>query len=166
MASNVFLALGSNLGNKQSNLRKAVNLLNENENCKVVKTSSVYRTSPFGNIKQDEFYNAVVEISTTMEARELFDFTGSIEKILGRKKTERWGPREIDIDILFYNQLIYKSDDLEIPHPGIPFRDFVLVPMREISEGFIHPRLNKRIDQFSLDDIENHILEKLNLPLM
>ena len=166
MASNVFLALGSNKGNKANYLKKAVRLLNENDNCKVVKISSVYLTSPYGSVPQDDFYNCVIEVVTTLSISELISFTKKIEKFLGRKNEERWGPREIDIDILFYNQLIYDSDELKIPHLEIMKRDFVLVPLMEISPGFNHPLLKRNINESDVAGTEKHILQKLNLQLL
>ncbi|TSA29388.1 MAG: 2-amino-4-hydroxy-6-hydroxymethyldihydropteridine diphosphokinase, partial [Ignavibacteriales bacterium] len=108
MGSNVYLGLGSNKGDRFNCLVSAVKLICQDKNCRLTKSSSVYETKPYGNLDQDNFYNAAILISTGYELEALYYFLKEIEKKVGRKESEkRWTPREIDIDILFYNNLIY-----------------------------------------------------------
>lgn len=127
----IYLGLGSNLGNKRKNIKKAIKLLKEKVTVK--KISSFYRTKPVGYLDQPYFINAVIEIQTDFLPYELLKLVKSIEKELGRKKTFRWGPRLIDIDILLYQGKKLKSKILTIPHPHIFQRDFVLKPLKEIA---------------------------------
>lgn len=163
MASNIFLGIGSNKDDKHSYILQTVGLIDKNEKCKVVKCSSIYETTPYGRVVQENFFNAVIQIESSYSAQELFSFVKSVETFIGRKSTERWGPREIDIDILFYNSLIYNSDDLIIPHPEAMKRDFVVVPMTEIAAEFIHPVAKTKMIEFNLSTIESHIVAKTNL---
>lgn len=166
MVSNVFLGLGSNKGDKLKFLKEAVNLIHEDNNCNVLKSSSVYETSPFGVIKQDNFYNAVIEIETSFEIKNLFQLLKKFEKQIGRNSEEiKWGPREIDIDILFYNDLIYNTDELIVPHQEILKRDFVLIPLKEIAPDYEHPVVHKKVIDLDTSVIEKHIIRKINSPL-
>lgn len=162
MASDIFLGIGSNRGEKYNFILRAAGLLGSSVKCGVVKCSSIYETTPYGNVKQENFLNAVIQIETSYTANELFSFVKSIESSIGRKSSERWGPREIDIDILFYNSLIYNSDDLVIPHPEAMKRDFVVVPLTEIAPEFIHPVTKSKIKNFDISTIESHIVAKTN----
>ncbi len=160
MKNTVYIGLGSNKGNKLDFLRKAVEKINNDEKCNVKVSSSLYETKPLGNRKQENYLNAVIKISTEYSIIELFNFLKSIEKGLGRSKTERWGDREIDIDILFYNDLIYSDEIITIPHKGIPNRDFVLVPLCEINSNLIHPELKQKICDINVADSEKCIIRK------
>lgn len=135
----VFIALGSNLGDRAVNCRKAVNLLSSTGEVKVVKESRLYETEPWGVLEQDTFINAVIEVATDLSPRELLGLLKSVELRMGRKETVRWGPRIIDLDILFYGDHIINEAGLKVPHPGVHERAFVLVPLSEIAPGFIHP---------------------------
>jgi 2-amino-4-hydroxy-6-hydroxymethyldihydropteridine diphosphokinase len=166
MADKIFLGLGSNKGDKLYFIKKAVTEL-KLFNVNIVKYSSIYETRPYGNKEQENYFNAVVEVSSALVVDDLFSVVKKLEKDIGRKETkEKWAPREIDIDILFYNQLIYKSNKLNIPHPGILKRDFVLVPLLEIAEDFIHPIEKKQLIQFDVDSLEKHIVRKLKYSLI
>ncbi|MBU1095392.1 MAG: 2-amino-4-hydroxy-6-hydroxymethyldihydropteridine diphosphokinase [Bacteroidetes bacterium] len=166
MLNKIFLGLGSNVGNSLSNIKNAVNYINNDKNCLIVNYSSIYETKPYGNVEQSKFLNCVIEISSLYSAKELLDFIKSLEIKLGRIKREKWGPREIDLDILFYNDHIFESDNLQIPHPELIKRDFVLVPMLEIEPFFEHPISKKLLKEY-LDSIsENHILNKLKIDLL
>lgn len=147
---NVFLCLGSNVGNRASNLHDAIGLLEKNVG-KVAKKSHVYETQPWGEPNQDLFMNQVVMLNTTLEPRELLDKISRIERELGRERKEKWGPRVIDIDILFYGKRVIRDKGLEIPHPELHKRQFVLVPMIEIAPEFVHPVLHK--DMLNLFEI-------------
>jgi 2-amino-4-hydroxy-6-hydroxymethyldihydropteridine diphosphokinase len=155
----VYIALGSNKGNKAEYLRKAVNRISQK--CKVENASSLYETKPLGGTNQENFLNAVIKISTEYSPEELFNFLKSVEKELGRSKTERWGDREIDLDILLYNDIVYSNDTITIPHKEIVNRDFVLVPLCEIDSGLIHPELKQKICDIRVKDSEKCIIRKL-----
>lgn len=161
MVNNVFLGLGSNLGDRKKLLSDAIEKIGD-EHTIVEKISSLYETSPYGNIKQDNFLNIVIRIVTNYSIEKLFERMKIIEKALGRKNTIlKWGPREIDIDILFYNDLIYNSDNVIIPHPEILMRDFVLLPLIEIAPDYIHPVIKKKLDEIDISKIEKHIISKI-----
>ena len=137
----IYLSLGSNIGNRKTKLEKALTELNKN-NIKEIKISSFYETEPIGP-KQRNFYNIAGKFKTNLSPQELLKTVKQIEEKLGRKKTYRWGPRVIDIDILFYGNKIIKTKNLIIPHKEIANRAFVLVPMKEIVPNFIHPIYRK-----------------------
>lgn len=139
----IYLSLGSNIGNRRKNIENALEEL-EKHNIKKIKISSFYETEPVGP-KQRNFYNIAGKFKTAAEPLELLAILKAIEKKLGRKKTFRWGPRIIDIDILFYGKKIIETKFLTIPHKEIPNRAFVLVPMKEIAPNFIHPKIHKKI---------------------
>lgn len=167
MDDKIFLGLGSNVGDRKEYLLKSVEKLNNSKKCKVINSSSVCETSPFGVINQQNFLNAVIEIKCDYSANELFEFVKKIEVELGRTPSlKKWGPREIDIDILFYNQLIYNQDNLIIPHSEILKRDFVLVPLIEIAPTFVHPIYKKRMSEFDVSQIEHHIIDKFDYKLI
>jgi 2-amino-4-hydroxy-6-hydroxymethyldihydropteridine diphosphokinase len=135
----VYLSLGSNLGLRKENIKKAVALLNKNPHFKVERLSSFYETEPVGYKRQPLFINACLKGRTSLSAEALLKFLKEIEKKLGRKKSRRWRPREIDLDILFYGKEKIKRRGLIIPHPRMEKRWFVLKPLAEISPNFRHP---------------------------
>lgn len=139
----VLLSLGSNVGDRKFNLIAASNLIKDilSNN----KISEIYETEPWGKTDQPKFLNLCISGETNLNPRELLKLTKSIEKSIGRKQSEKWGPREIDIDILFYNHDVIDLPELKIPHPEIQNRSFVLVPLSEIAPSFIHPVINKSI---------------------
>lgn len=139
----VYLGVGSNLGNKSSNIKRAIN--NIKKKLKINKISQLYKTEPVGCKNQDWFLNCVVEAETKIKPMALLEFLKSIEKKLKRVKTIRYGPRTIDIDILFYGDEIVKTKKLIVPHPRMHRRLFVLEPFAEINQNFIHPKLKKTI---------------------
>jgi len=151
----VFLGLGSNLGDREKNIQEALRLLGENNLVKGVKTSSLYETEPEGVKEQPLFLNGVLEMETDLSPRALLDTLQAIEKQLGRKKGRKWGPRIIDLDILLYGQLIIKEKNLEIPHPLLTQRSFVLIPLAEIAPSTVHPVLKKTISD--LRDEKKHL---------
>lgn len=134
-----YIGLGSNLGDKVKNIKKAIQQLKSREGVKVLKVSSLYETAPVGYKDQPNFVNAVVEVHTDKQPDELLQITKAIEAALGRKKSFPWGPRLIDLDILLYNNLTYKSEKLSLPHPEVKNRAFVLVPLAEIAGEKVHP---------------------------
>lgn len=161
MENIVYIGLGSNKGDKLGFLRKALEKINDDKKCRVEASSSLYETKPLANRKQENFLNAVIKVSTGYSLPELFGFLKGIEKGIGRSKTERWGDREIDLDILFYNDLMYSDDTITVPHKGIPNRDFVLVPLCEINSSLFHPALKQKICDINISDSEKCIIRKL-----
>jgi 2-amino-4-hydroxy-6-hydroxymethyldihydropteridine diphosphokinase len=144
MKSGIFLLLGSNQGDSRGNLSRAREAL-QTLIGPIVTTSSLYRTAAWGKTNQPDFYNQVIQIDTALEPHTLLDKILNIEQRLGRIRKEKWGPRIIDIDILFYHDKINNTTDLILPHPGIPIRRFTLVPLDEIAPELYHPVLKKQI---------------------
>jgi 2-amino-4-hydroxy-6-hydroxymethyldihydropteridine diphosphokinase len=136
----VFVSLGSNLEDRFRHLQRAVDALRRLPKTTVDTFSSVYETEPVGKKDQGDFLNAVLGMSTELTPRELSMHTKNIEIQEGRTKNERWGPRELDIDILYYDALILNDPVLRIPHPEIDNRRFVLIPLAEIAGDVIDPR--------------------------
>jgi 2-amino-4-hydroxy-6-hydroxymethyldihydropteridine diphosphokinase len=141
MSQDVFIGSGSNLGDRLTALTKAAAELSHD--VRVLKASKVYETPPWGFELQPAFLNQVLQAETDLEPLDLLNYLKGIEEKMGRKATFRYGPRSIDLDILFYDGLIISSEILQIPHPMIAKRAFVLAPMSEIAPDFIHPVLGK-----------------------
>lgn len=135
------MLLGSNLGDRVDNLRSAERLLEESK-IKTLNESSIYETEPWGKHDQCWFLNVVLQVETSVTPKELLDTCLNVEKEMGRKRIEKWGSRLIDIDILYYNEVVLLQDGLTIPHPEIATRKFTLVPMSELAPAFVHPNLN------------------------
>lgn len=127
-----FLGLGSNLGDRLANLERAVRSLDASAAITVVRTSRVYETAPVGP-PQPDYLNAVVEVATTLTARELLERCLAVEAEMGRARRERWGPRVIDVDVLTYDDARIDEPDLVVPHPRMHERAFVLVPLLELA---------------------------------
>jgi 2-amino-4-hydroxy-6-hydroxymethyldihydropteridine diphosphokinase len=147
----VFLGLGSNIGNKEDYISRALTFISELYTVK--KKSHLYLTEPIGSIKQDWFLNCVVEIQTDVDPKKLLSSIKSIERKLGRTKTVKNGPRIIDIDILFYGENVLKTKNLVIPHPSIQDRLFVLQPMMDINPDLIHPVFKRSIHEMYHDHL-------------
>ena len=145
----VFLGLGSNLGDRVETIRKTKEMVSSIPGVSLVSSSSLYETEPVGISDQPMFVNAVLEIEADLSPRELFLKLKDIEAKLGRRKTVRWGPRIIDIDILLFGDRIVEERDLTIPHPEMTKRGFVLVPLCEIAPEIKHPRLKKTIREIA-----------------
>ena len=141
LTSEVFIALGSNIGNRKNYIHNAITLLGNNPEITVVKQSSLIETEPVGPIEQDLFINAVIEISTSLTPQELLATCLAVEEQIGRVRTQRWGPRTIDLDILLFADRIIAGANLKIPHPELSMRAFVLVPLAEIAPKIQHPVL-------------------------
>jgi 2-amino-4-hydroxy-6-hydroxymethyldihydropteridine diphosphokinase len=139
----VYLGLGSNIGDKEGFITQALCLLSEK--CEVKKQSHFYRTEPVGTLQQDWFLNCAIEGETSLDPKDLLTFIQSVEHTLGRVKTEKNGPRIIDIDILLYGNEIVQTKNLIIPHPLLQDRLFVLQPMMDLNPALIHPVLKKSI---------------------
>jgi 2-amino-4-hydroxy-6-hydroxymethyldihydropteridine diphosphokinase len=140
-----FLGLSTNLKNKKANLKIAKKKLHLE--CKILKESSIYETESWGISNQPDYLNQVVKITTELTPQKLLKFILKIELEMGRKRKYKFAPRIIDIDILFYDQKILKTDSLQIPHPYISERNFVLAPLNELNPNFIHPVLKLSINQ-------------------
>lgn len=142
-----YLGLGSNIGDRISYIENALTEISKIPDTKVVKMSSVFETEPWGEIRQDDFLNSVIEIDTKLDAENLLKELKDIEKRLGRNKTAKWSEREIDIDLLFYGNEIIENGVMNVPHLQIENRRFVLLPMAEIAGNFVHPVLKKSISE-------------------
>ncbi len=160
--NNVVLSLGSNVGDRQSNLSAAINRISEIP-AMLLKKSSVYQTAPWGNTDQPDFYNQVLEIETVFEALPLMEKLLSIEESMGRKRNEKWEPRIIDIDILFFNEEILETDKLTIPHKLLHERKFVLEPLHDILPDKNHPVLQRNISSLLSDLTNGGMTEKFKM---
>lgn len=156
-----FLSLGSNLGHRPKNLAQAISFLEE-EGVRVSKASSLYETQPVGLAGQPWFFNQVVEVETGLDPHELLRLAKRIEKKMGRKFLERKGPRIIDIDILLAEQTIIQTDKLIIPHPRMESRNFVLVPLREISPSSRHPIMKATIEDLCRKSKDTAAVRKID----
>ena len=139
----VYLGLGTNLGDRKQNINKAIEAISLKMS--ISKQSSLYETTAWGYTDQPNFLNQVIQVETNLSPLRLLNFLKKTEVELGRVENFRYGPRLIDIDILFYDDLIKTTSRLQIPHPRIPERAFVLVPLNEIAPGYVHPVLKKTI---------------------
>jgi 2-amino-4-hydroxy-6-hydroxymethyldihydropteridine diphosphokinase len=131
------IGLGGNLGDPVKSMRDALDMIGQDRDCRVEAVSSFWRTPPWGKFDQPDFINACARVSTRLEPRGFLDLCLQIEKVLKRVRNERWGPRSIDIDILFFGERVIKQEGLVIPHPRIAERAFVLVPLAEIAPDVV-----------------------------
>ena len=152
----IYIALGTNLGDRLANLRDAINALAPD--VRVLRESTIYETPPWGYTDQPAFLNMVVEAATNLNPRALLNYLKKREDELGRVKNFRYGPRHIDLDILFYDDLVFEDDRLQIPHPRLHERAFVLVPLNDLAPDLVHPVLGKDVKSLlsALDDDEIH----------
>lgn len=138
---NAYLGLGSNLGDRQKYLAQALERLRGIEGIEVKAVSAVYETDPVGDPDQPMYLNAAVRVETALTAKQLLKACLAIEKSMGRVRTERWGSRNIDIDLLVYENSVVSTRDLTIPHPLLHEREFVLRPLADIDPDLVHPVL-------------------------
>ena len=153
----VFLSLGSNFGDRLSYLQQAASMLGSLPGTSIVTSSSFYETEPWCMRTENWFVNAVIQLSTSLSPQEVLEECQKVEQKLGRvrvNKDGKYGDRTIDIDILFYDDQVIGADNLIIPHRLLQRRAFVLVPMLEIAQDFVHPLFNKTISQL-YDELEN-----------
>jgi len=149
----VYIALGSNLGEREKNLRSALRILNDNPRCRIVRESSFIETDPVGYDDQGKFINAVAEMETLCSPDELMELLLETETMLKRERTVRWGPRTIDLDILLYDDLVVPGSFVTIPHPRMTERLFVMEPLCELAPYMIHPIYRK-----TMNDIKGELL--------
>lgn len=140
-----YIAIGSNMGDKEKNLNSAIELINNPDFNRVIKISNFYETKPVGYLEQEEFLNGALEIKTLLSPKRLMRFLLEKEEELKRERIIKWGPRTIDLDILLYDNLITSEEEIIIPHPRMHERLFVLKPLSDIAPYVIHPILNKRV---------------------
>ena len=143
----VYLGLGSNLGQRESNLAGAIHLLGRQ--VRLLRTSSIYETAPWGYTEQPDFLNSVLEVDTSLSPPSLLDLVKAVEEEIGREPTFRYGPRLVDVDILLYGDLVIEEPDLQIPHARMHERAFVLVPLMELASEFVHPTSKLTIAQLT-----------------
>ncbi|MFV1984555.1 MAG: 2-amino-4-hydroxy-6-hydroxymethyldihydropteridine diphosphokinase, partial [Thiohalomonadales bacterium] len=135
----IYIGLGSNLGESRSHIRDAIEEIKSINNCDLIKKSSLYKTPPMGPPDQPDYINAVIKIQSSVRAIELLDELHEIEQIHGRVREVKWGPRSLDLDILIYGSLKFDTYKLKIPHPGLYDRAFVLYPILEIEPELTLP---------------------------
>ena len=156
-----YIGIGSNLGDKLDQCEKAISEILKVDHHKLLAKSSFFKTQPVGYTSQDWFVNGVMKIETDLEPFDLFRMLKAIESRLGRLKTFRWGPRSIDLDILFFDETEIQTEELQIPHPLIHERQFVLIPLAEIDPGLIHPVIRKTVQELLENLKQDQGVEKL-----
>jgi 2-amino-4-hydroxy-6-hydroxymethyldihydropteridine diphosphokinase len=147
--NHIYLSLGTNMGDRSANLQQALQALSRH--ITITAVSKVYETEPWGVTDQPAFLNMCIAGKTALAPYELLDFCKAVEVEVGRQPTYKWGPRVIDIDILFYDDLIIKDDNLSIPHPFIDERTFVLAPLADIAPDYQHPKTHASVAQMLAD---------------
>lgn len=150
-----YVALGSNLGDREAFLKMGIDGVNAHPFCRVEETAPVYTTTPYGGVKQGEFLNTVMKVRTLLEPEPLLDLLQSLEQKAGRERKVHWGPRTLDLDLLFYEDRILTSPRLIVPHPDMENRDFVLKPLCDIAPGLVHP-VSRRTVIALLRDLEKN----------
>jgi len=139
LAERVFIGIGSNLGRKEDNIGRALELLKEDQRIQVAAVAPLYRTDPVGYTQQDWFLNTVAALETELSPQQLLGLLMSFENKMGRERMVRWGPRVIDLDILLYGDLIINTPHLQIPHPRLEERAFVVVPLADLYPDMLLP---------------------------
>ena len=145
----VYIAAGSNLGDKEETLKEAIDKIDKRKDCVVTKVSNFYTTDPVGYEDQDQFVNCVFEINTLQTPSELMDTLLEVEKDFKRERIIRWGPRTLDLDIIFYDDILSYDEHILIPHPRAHERQFVMKPMCDINPYYVHPIYRKRVMDIS-----------------
>ena len=140
-----FIGIGSNRGKRKENCETAVKIISSLKDTEVIKKSSLYETEAWGEEGQNYFINCVAKIKTDKNVFDFFSFLQQTEKGIGKEKESVWGPRKIDIDLLFFGQEIIEQSTLTVPHPFLHLRRFVLEPLAEIAPDFVHPKINQPV---------------------
>lgn len=161
----VFIGIGSNLGDSLELCRRACQLLNGEPELWITARSPFYRTAPYGHTDQPEFLNAVIQARTRLSPRSLLEHLLNIEQRLGRKRREKWGPRTIDLDLLFYGGERIQEEGLEVPHPDLANRAFVLAPLCDLAPNWIHPLTGQTVRELLEALAPLPPMEKLDLKL-
>lgn len=156
MKHTVYLGLGSNVGNRLEYLAAAIRSIPDIALTVVDEVSNVYETEPVGTVQQKEFLNIAVSVRTDLDADQFYEKIKWLERQIGRTESTRWGPREIDIDILLYDAAIISSETLEIPHVELEKRRFVLEPLSEIAPNVMHPTAQKTIEEILRTTNDRH----------
>ncbi|MDD8017144.1 MAG: 2-amino-4-hydroxy-6-hydroxymethyldihydropteridine diphosphokinase [Bacteroidota bacterium] len=156
MKHTVYLGLGSNVGNSVAYLADAIRSIARFEQTSVETVSEVYETEPVGDVAQNDFLNLAMCVHTGIDFQLFHKKIKALEQTIGRKETVRWGPREIDIDLLLFDDLVVDSDTLKIPHREVHQRKFVLQPLSEIAPDVIHPVLKKTITELNNESTDMH----------
>jgi 2-amino-4-hydroxy-6-hydroxymethyldihydropteridine diphosphokinase len=156
-----FLGLGSNLGDRFNNLSEAIRRLDIVDGIEVGDISAVYETDPLGDPSQPKYLNAAIGVETTLEPKKLLKSCMTVERNMGRVRHERWESRVIDIDILFYDDLVMSTIELTLPHPLLHEREFVLRPLADIAPNLVHPMLDESIREL-LEKVEPSGVERVN----
>ena len=154
-----YVALGSNMGDKEGYLNMAVSRLKAHPFCQVIKVSDFICTSPYGGVEQDNFLNGALELRTMLTPQELLVLLNEIEAEANRVREIHWGPRTLDLDIIFYDREIIDTEKLHIPHIDMQNRDFVLIPMAQLAPWYRHPYLNR-----TMEELKNQ-LNRTNQPV-
>ncbi len=165
MTERVFVGLGSNVGDRYRHLCDAVKALNLLPATRVERMSSIYETEPVGVEDQDPFFNAAVELRTSLDATALYHSLKSIECAIGRRPTFRYGPREIDLDLLLYGSRCIDNEWITVPHKEVQTRRFVLAPLAEIAADVCHPVFNVTIGTLLENCGDRHEVSKQQIPL-
>ena len=152
-----YIAFGANLGDPLAQISAAKEAINADASCKILRSSEIIKTTPYGGVEQDDFYNGVWETETYLEPEELLDFLHRVEQTQGRVRDVVWGPRTLDLDILLFDRLVYESERLFIPHRDMKNRDFVLEPLASLTPDFCHPVTGQTIKEMLGEVKERHI---------
>lgn len=149
----VYIAIGSNMGDRHKIVETAINRIKEDKKISNVRISTLIETEPYGYLEQEQFLNGAIEITTEYTAQELLKKLQELEQLADRKRIVRWGPRTLDLDIIFYGDDIIDEENLKIPHYDMNNRTFVLEPLYELNKDYVHPVLNKTISEM-LEDLK------------
>lgn len=153
-----YIALGSNMGDREGYLQMAIDSIGQEKGCQVKKISSFIRTAPYGGVEQEDFLNGCAQIRTLLTPQELLETLQGIEKQAGRERKVHWGPRTLDLDIIFYDREVVEEENLQIPHIEMAKRDFVLIPLREIAPFLRHPITGKTVGEMAEELTQHYVM--------
>ena len=153
-----YLGLGTNMGDKQAYLKEACKIISDNPNINIVKISKIYKTKAWGYTNQDDFLNICIEVDTNLSPEELLEVCHEVENKLNRVRVIRWGPRTIDVDILFFNNIISTDENLILPHPRIKERAFVLIPLMDLNKELV---IDNKTISYYLSNLEKEELKQV-----